>query len=520
MQPQPIESLERPPSDPIAVNNGVLVLTGYGLDIRVERGQLQVRDGIGRQRREGQIHRATGRLRRIVVLGHTGAITLEAIRWLADIGAGYVQIDRDGRVLAAFGPLGTDRPGLRRAQARAQGEPAGNTIARELLIGKLREQTATLQELDANVVVDGPVTMIENLIEALSITPDVDGLRLVESRAAAAYWGVWSDLPVRFARRDAERIPAHWWAFGLRTSPLTGSPRLATNPANAVLNYLYAILEGEAAIAARIVGLDPGLGVIHADQPNRDSLAADLMEPIRPIVDRFVAEFLARRVFAARDFFETREGVCRVTAPLARELAATAREWGRLVGTVAEDVAQRLVGHRQSQAATTPISGRSRRAARPVGHRHRHPVPVRVRRSCIVCGAPAVADRRTCRGACETAERTRKQEAFVTAGSARLRTLHMSGQNPGMTVPGRTRLAATQTERIQAARTWQRNNPKADPETYRTQVLPLLGSLSAGAIARATGLSVGYSAKIGRGEVTPHPMWWEMLAQTAARSEA
>lgn len=39
-------------------------------------------------------------------------------------------------------------------------------------------------------------------------------------------------------------------------------------------------------MAARVVGLDPGMGVLHADQPNRDSLAADLMEPIRPLVDR------------------------------------------------------------------------------------------------------------------------------------------------------------------------------------------------------------------------------------------
>ncbi len=62
------------------------------------------------------------------------------------------------------------------------------------------------------------------------------------------------------------------------------------NPANALLNYLYAILESEAAIAARIVGLDPGMGIYHVDQDNCDSLAADLMEPIRPIVDRYLLQ--------------------------------------------------------------------------------------------------------------------------------------------------------------------------------------------------------------------------------------
>jgi hypothetical protein len=38
--------------------------------------------------------------------------------------------------------------------------------------------------------------------------------------------------------------------FGARVSPLTGSPRLAVNPPNAVLNYLYAILESEARLSA------------------------------------------------------------------------------------------------------------------------------------------------------------------------------------------------------------------------------------------------------------------------------
>lgn len=61
--------------------------------------------------------------------------------------------------------------------------------------------------------------------------------------------------------------------------------RSAVNPPNAVLNCLYAMLEAEARLAAAELGLDPGLGVLHRDTPNRDSLACDLMEPVRPLVD-------------------------------------------------------------------------------------------------------------------------------------------------------------------------------------------------------------------------------------------
>jgi CRISPR-associated endonuclease Cas1 len=137
----------------------------------------------------------------------------------------------------------------------------------------------------------------------------IDELRVHEAWAAGAYWQALVPIQVRFARRDAERVPTHWRWFGGRSSPLANGPRLAANPANAILNYLYALLEGEATLAARIAGLDPGLGVMHADQAHRDSLAADLMEPIRPLVDTYAIDLLTSRPFAARDFFETSTGV-------------------------------------------------------------------------------------------------------------------------------------------------------------------------------------------------------------------
>src|SRR5205807_1440788 len=110
----------------------------------------------------------------------------------------------------------------------------------------------------------------------------IDGLLRLESQGAAAYWSAWRDLPVMFPKADAPKVPKHWSVFGTRKSPLTGSPRLAANPANAMLNYLYAVLESETRLAIAALGLDPGLGFFHTDTPARDSLACDVMEPIRP----------------------------------------------------------------------------------------------------------------------------------------------------------------------------------------------------------------------------------------------
>jgi hypothetical protein len=138
-------------------------------------------------------------------------------------------------------------------------------------------------------------------------------------------------------------VPEHWLTFGRRHSLISNpTPRRAINPANAILNYLYAILEAEARIAALRMGLDPGLGVLHADQRARDSLPCDLMEAVRPKVDAFVLELLASRTFRKTDLFETREGICRLMPPFTHELAETSALWARELGPVTERVAKEL----------------------------------------------------------------------------------------------------------------------------------------------------------------------------------
>ncbi len=110
--------------------------------------------------------------------------------------------------------------------------------------------------------------------------------------------------------------------LSIEAKPLspTGSLRLAVNPPNAVLNYLYSVLEAEAHLAAAELGLDPGLGVLHRDTPNRDSLACDLMGPIRPLVDAYLFDWLNRGPLRQDWFFEQAKGNCRLMGPFAAQL--------------------------------------------------------------------------------------------------------------------------------------------------------------------------------------------------------
>lgn len=325
-----------------APRNRILTVSGYGVRVCVERGHLLIEDGIADNRRVRCFSRATAGFKRLVIIGHSGIVSLDALRWLNDIGASLAQIDCDGNIIVAAGPSGLDDARLRRAQALALINGVGLEISKSLIRKKLGAQADVLYGDFPNS--DEAVFAIKVIRSKTGDAATIDALRQLEAQAAGIYWNAWQTLPVRFAKGDSGKLPEHWLKFGSRSSPISKpSPRRAGNPANALLNYAYAILEAEARIAALTVGLDPAIGVMHSDTRARDSLACDLMEPVRPKVDAFVLAMLQRREFSKEDFFETREGVCRLLPSVTTGLAESSTVFTKAVGSVAEEVAQQLL---------------------------------------------------------------------------------------------------------------------------------------------------------------------------------
>ena len=179
-------------------------------------------------------------------------------------------LDRLGKVRFVTGPVSPSEARLRRAQALALGNGKALEISRELIHAKLSGQESVLRDKLNDAT---RANTIRAVGESLDTAQSIDTIRGVESQAALQYWGAWYDVPVLFPRKDANLVPAHWLRFGTRHSPLTGGPRLAVSPANALLNYVNAVAETECRLALVACGLDPGLGFIHTDTANRDSLA-------------------------------------------------------------------------------------------------------------------------------------------------------------------------------------------------------------------------------------------------------
>jgi CRISPR-associated protein Cas1 len=468
-----------------------------------------------------RISRATGGLARLVVLGGSGSISLEALRWLAGVGAALVCLDRDARLLCTSAPSRSEAK-LRRAQALAPFNQTGVEVARLLLTRKLEGQLGLLEQLAG---ADGyRRRLVADRLAAIRTAETLAEMRLAEAEAAAAYWRCWRDVQLRLRPADQRRLPDHWGSFGTRTSPIGGGPRLAVTPAGAILNYLYALLEAEARLACLQLGLDPALAVIHADLPGRDSLPLDLMEALRPNIDRYLLALLRDRVFRAADFHETGRGNCRLLPPLTRELAETLPAWRRLVGPVAEQTARLfLQAAGPAGRAPTPLSQENRRADRDRrSGRPTHPPtaarPARPERRCHRCGGPLPHRDRTYCDTCLPHYQHDRYQAFRAAGQAQKQAERAAGTDPSHGGDAAARRGATRRTRAAEQAAWEKANPHVDADrtVFEREILPLIQEVSLSQLARATGLTGGYLAQVRRGAKVPHQRHWPALRRVGA----
>lgn len=448
----------------------VLVVDGYGVRLSVRRGQLVIEDGMGRERQTREVSRIERTLRRVVVLADTGSVSLDAVRWCADVGISLVQLDRNGRLLLTAKPVGTDDARLRRAQAAAPSSDTGLGIAKALLAAKIEGQAAVLDE---HLAVPAAADRLDQLTADVRAASDLAACRSVESQAGNIYFGAWARwVTPTFASQHADQVPGHWHRFTTRRSPRATNKSAigAADPVNALLNYGYALAEVECRLAAIALGLDPGMGIVHTDQRNRDSLALDLLEPLRPLVDQQVLRLLASRHLSTNDLYESRDGQCRLLPPLTGWMCEHLPVYAAAVAPLAEHVAHTLARSSPGKVTLrTPLS-RSRHLAA-----QESAASARRRR------APAVADLPpTCRNCGATLYDRRRQLCSTCWG------VHRGGSSP------------------------------ITEEQYSTQVQPGLAAVGIKRLCEATGLSPSMCSRVRSGSLTPHPRHWVVLADLAA----
>ena len=198
---------------------------------------------------------------------------------------------------------------LRRAQFRAADVPSRcAAIARCIIAGKIQNSRNSLlraaRETEADSERDQLTTVTDSLARQLEElgrwTADdlerpgaLDALRGAEGMAAKRYFEVFTFLLKQ--QRDT-------FAFTGR------SRRPPRDRINCLLSFLYALVRHDCLAALTTAGLDPFVGYLHAERPNRPALALDLMEEFRPwVADRLAVTLINRQQIGVDDF-RIREG--------------------------------------------------------------------------------------------------------------------------------------------------------------------------------------------------------------------
>ncbi len=518
--------------EPLATRDGVLTLWGWGVSIAVRDRHLVVTDGVAADRRSLRIPKGPSRLRRLIVLAESGgSVTLDALDWLRDAGAALIILDRRGEVREAFGARRIDDVRLRRAQAVAPVTGLNLDFARLVLSMKLSGQADALAPLSH---VDSSVA--EGLREAAMSVADAASLSVAieaETGAAGLFWAVLAPLQLEFVTRDKRRVPDHWKTVGWRQSGLGGTPRRAVCPAHALWNFCYALLEAETTIALMRMGLDPGMGILHADEPNRNSFSLDVMEAVRGTVDSFVVGFLLDHVWRYTDAVELVEGDCRLAPALAYRIAREVK-LRRAVEHVVSKVTHLFAagydrkvasGHivpalqRRDRLDFGPVVAKSplKSQAMRITRASQNGSAATKKRRCLDCGSSIGASRAkscpTCRPARILVQRERTFDRFRGSGPARLAELRKAGRDPTNTPKAKAKKAKKVATQYRLNSAWI-DDGSLDGIDFARDILPLIAKMPLVRMAKMIGLSQAYCSLIRSGKVVPHRRHWASLLRS------
>ena len=149
--------------------------------------------------------------------------------------------------------------------------PQDNSLQVQRLTAQVKAGKPLLKQLWRQLI----RAKIANQAQLLAHAPDIQSA--LRAMAAHVRSGDPENLEAQAARR-------YWQAF-LGPSFRRDKDGL---PPNSRLNYGYTVLRAAVARALAGAGLHPSLGLHHHNRSNSFCLADDLMEPLRPMVDRRV----------------------------------------------------------------------------------------------------------------------------------------------------------------------------------------------------------------------------------------
>jgi CRISPR-associated protein Cas1 len=267
----------------LSVKPRVLTTVADNASLRVKGKSLIVHDG------DRRIVYDAGALkpRAIIMAGYGGVVSVEAIRFACDhkIAIGLLDWLRD--FLTIVGAPAKPSAALLRAQVQAD----QLAIARAIVAAK------TLAHIHVGAT-DREVAA--RFVQSLAAAQSVREIMIIEAQAARS---AWPDVPPLHWRAGGPRVPSLWkLPYSTRKRFAGPSARRAVHPINALLNVAFAVHAGRLSGMIAVRGAHPAIGFLHADKPGRWSLAYDAIEPLRPLIEMRVFDYIRKHQFSGNDF--------------------------------------------------------------------------------------------------------------------------------------------------------------------------------------------------------------------------
>ena len=217
-----------------------------------------------------------GMIARVILIG-SPMVSCDVWRALAEQNIPAILLpSRGGGISAHMGAGLSATITTRIAQhAAAQDDKCSLSIGQWLLDKKLQAQEAVVKKLgNGEPELESICAQIKSCREGLLKADGRNSLMGHEGAAASAYFTAFAKI-----------LPEKWNFCGRNRRP----PR---DPVNALLSLSYVMTGAEVRRAILQRGLDPALGFLHAPQSGRESLVLDILEPLRPKMDRFILQLL------------------------------------------------------------------------------------------------------------------------------------------------------------------------------------------------------------------------------------
>ena len=291
-----------------------LLISGFGTNISVDKRRLIVQNKLENQRYEFYPHQI--KHDSVIIVGHTGSISFEAMRWLVKHNIPITMLNWNGNLLSVTLPKEPVSSKLRLKQYEIYlDEKRRYDIAYPIVKEKIKQSINLLNELSKYYkTVDINKIKSESKREAmfkLESTYDYRNLMMYEGRIADIYW---SQIQKTFNKLCPE------FNFKSRRGKASSWNMNASDEVNALLNYGYAVLESEVQKDLNSIGLDPSISFLHELSNSRASLVYDVQELYRWLVDLSVIQLLEEKKLKKADFIVTENYNIRLRETTAKAL--------------------------------------------------------------------------------------------------------------------------------------------------------------------------------------------------------